>query len=105
MQKIVEEFNKETAKYCGVMPISARLLDIQSETGELVKEYLKSTKYGTCDFSLTEDFKLEFGDVFYSILCLAEEIKIDAKECLNMAIEKYKTRLSNSGGIGSENGE
>lgn len=44
MQKIVEEFNKETAKYCGVMPISARLLDIQSETGELVKEYLKSTK-------------------------------------------------------------
>lgn len=105
MQKIVEEFNREKSKVYAPMPIGARLLDIQSELGELSKEYLKPTKYGTCDFVVTDDFKLEFGDVLYSLLSLAEEAKIDAKECLNLVIEKYKSRLNKNGGLGSNNGE
>lgn len=87
------------------MPASARILDIQSELGELAKEYLKQTKYGSCEFFATEDFKLEFGDVLYSVLSLAEEAKIDAKKCLNLAIDKYKARLKQDNGIGSNHGE
>lgn len=105
MQKIVEEFNKEKSKVYAPMSVGARLLDIQSELGELSKEYLKPTKYGTCDFTVTDDFKLEFGDVLYSLFSLAEEAKIDAKECLNLVIEKYKSRLNKNGGLGSNNGE
>lgn len=105
MQKIVEEFNKEKSKFYAPMAVGTRLLDIQSELGELSKEYLKSTKYGTCDFTATNDFKLEFGDVLYSLLSLAEETKVDAKECLNLVIEKYKSRLSKNGGLGSNNGK
>ena len=34
------------------MPVYARILDIQSELGELAKEYLKHSRYGTVDFDL-----------------------------------------------------
>ena len=84
------------------MPVSARLLDIQSELGELAKEYLKPTKYGTADFEVSEDFKLEFGDVLYSLLSLAEETEVDAKECLEMVLKKYRARLEKNNKLGSD---
>lgn len=85
------------------MPIYARLLDIQSELGELAKEYLKHSKYGTADFSLEENFEMEFGDVLYSLLTLADELEIDAKECLGKAISKYEERIAKKNSMGSEN--
>lgn len=94
LQKEVENFNKES-KNQKQMPIHARLLDLVSETGELAKEYLKPTKYGTEDFIVTDNYKLEFGDCLYCLLSLANETHIDASECLEMVIEKYKKRLSN----------
>lgn len=103
MQQKVQEFNKNMSCHKKTMPIYARLLDIQSEIGELSKEYLKSTKYGTENFSLSNDFKLEYGDVIYSLLSLANETNIDANECLTMAIEKYKNRLVKNNNMGSKN--
>ena len=102
MQKLVEEFNKLKSAHQTKMPVSARLLDIQSELGELAKEYLKPTKYGTADFEVSEDFKLEFGDVIYSLLSLAEETEIDAKECLEKVLNKYRARLAKNNKLGSD---
>lgn len=101
MQKKVTEFNK--AKNCHIkpMPAYARLLDIESEIGELAKEYLKGSKYGTEDFKLHDDFIMEFGDVMYSMLSLAEELNINAEDALNKVIEKYKNRIK-KGSMGSE---
>ena len=102
MQKKVEEFNNSKTCHLKPMPVYARLMDIQSEMGELVKEYLKGSKYGTADFILHDDFELEFGDLLYSLLSLAQETKIDAEKCLDRVIEKYKARIEKSNNMGSE---
>lgn len=101
MQKIVEEFNRAKSAHKKQMPIYARLLDTQSELGELSKEYLKASKYGTVDFSMNEKFKDEFGDTLYCLLSLACEANLDAKECLQMAIEKYRKRIEQKNSMGS----
>ena len=63
-------------------------MDIQSEMGELSKEYLKATDYGSKEFGTTEDFNLELGDVLYSLLSLAEEQGVDAKQSLEKVLKK-----------------
>ena len=102
MQKKVKEFNDKTPFSKGT-PVYARLLDIQSEMGELNKEYLKSSDYGTGDFVLSEDFKMEYGDVIYSLLSLANELEINAEDCLDKAISKYESRIKKKNTMGSEN--
>ena len=101
MQEKVDNFNKTKKCYLKTMPTYARLLDIQSELGELSKEYLKNSKYGTTNFEITHDFKLEFGDVLYSLLSLASELNIDSAECLDLVLNKYESRIKNSGSMGS----
>ena len=103
MQNKVKDFNNKRNTHLKPMPVSARLLDIQSEMGELSKEYLKATKYGTKDFCLTKEFELEFGDVLYSLLSLANEANIDAEKSLDLVLKKYQERLNKSQNMGSLN--
>lgn len=102
MQNKVKEFNLNTNCHQKPMPIYARLMDIQSELGELAKEYLEHSKYGTSNFNLEFDFKMEYGDVLYSLLSLANETDIDANECLDLAINKYEKRIKNKNNMGSK---
>lgn len=101
MQKKVQEFNKNMPCHEKPMPVHARILDIQSELGELAKEYLKNSKYGTQNFDLTEDFKLEYGDVLYSLLSLGNEVGLNAEEELDKVLEKYKKRIIDKNSMGS----
>lgn len=101
MQEKVKEFNKNNNRT--PMPIYARLLDISSEIGELFKEYLKPTEYGSTNFEMSEDFKLEYGDVLYSLLSLANELEINAEECLDKVLKKYQERINKSNSLSSEN--
>lgn len=101
MQNKVKEFNDLKECHKKPMSVHARLLDIQSEMGELAKEYLKSSKYGSNDFSVTEDFKEEFGDVFYAILSLANELEINVEECVDVSLNKMKVRMEKKGTLGS----
>lgn len=101
MQNKVKIFNNSLPCHAKPMPTNARLLDITSELGELSKELLKATNYGTNDFVITEDFKMEFGDLLYALLSLANETGIDAEESLNTVIEKYSNRLKISNSLGS----
>ncbi len=104
MQKSVRKFNDVSLKnaHKKPMPVYARILDTQSEMGELAKEYLKNSNYGTKDFELTQDFEMEFGDVLYCLLSLANEVQIDAKECLDLALKKYQDRINKKNSMGSE---
>ena len=104
MQNKVKEFNEyvKNIAHREQMPVLARMLDIESEVGELSKEVLKNTKYGTKDFVISDDFKLELGDVLYSVLSMADEVGVDANNCLDMVISKYKARIDGSGNMGSE---
>ncbi len=101
MQNKVQEFNKLRNCHTEKMPVAARVMDVQSEVGELAKEVLKSTKYGTREFVLSEDFELEFGDVLYSLLSLADETGINAETSLDRVLEKYRKRIENNDNMGS----
>lgn len=102
MQKIVSHFNEKFGRdHRKPMKTHCRLLDIESEIGELGKEYLISTNYGTRDFKMSFDFKMEYGDVLYALLSLAEENKINAKECLRLALDKMEKRHKTKKDIGS----
>lgn len=101
MQKKVKMFNDANRQK--QMPIYARLLDTASELGELAKEYLKHSSYGAEDFEIDEEFKLEFGDVLYCLMALANELNIDAEEQLDKVIAKYQARIDKKKSMGSEN--
>ena len=103
MQQKVQQFNQKCDDFATPMPVSARLCDIQSEIGELAKEYLKATDYGTKEFTLTQDFELEFGDVLYSLLSLANQTNIDANACLDKILDKYQKRIDKNKTLGSGN--
>ena len=103
MQNKVNEFNETRGVHLKPMPVYARIMDIQSELGELAKEYLKHSKYGTQDFELDEEFKMEFGDVLYSLLSLATEVGMNAEEYLDKVIEKYRARINKNKSMGSGN--
>ena len=101
MQNKVKEFNELRNCHANPMPVTARVLDIQSEVGELAKEVLKSTKYGTREFVITDDFELELGDVLYSLLSLADETGVDAEGVLDKVLAKYRKRIESNDNMGS----
>lgn len=97
----VRIFNENKMAHEKPMPVAARLMDIQSELGELSKEYLKATKYGTEEFLMTEDFTLEFGDVLYSMISLGLESGIDIEKAVDDVLAKYQKRIDEKKNMGS----
>ena len=83
-------------------PAYARLLDLSSEAGELSKEYLKNTNYGRRTFGETTDgWSNELGDVFFSLVCLANSTGVDLQTALQGSLKKYDERLRRRGCAGS----
>ena len=103
MQNLVKEFNETKMCHKEKMPEQSRVLDIQSELGELSKEILKASNYGTKQFVVNEDFEMEFGDVLYSLLSLAVETGVDAETCLKKVLDKYQKRIDEKKSMGSGN--
>lgn len=98
LQRKVSEFVRENnldARF------EARYLDLISEIGELAKEHLKNTNYGKNAGTVTESLMLEFGDVMFSFICLANSTGIDLEHALKNALNKYKDRIDKSGTAGS----
>lgn len=59
------------------------------------------TGYGTQLVKYDPAFKNELGDVFYSLITIANEFDVDLEDALFEAIEKYHKRLT-KGGMGSK---
>ena len=102
MQQKVQDFNNRS-RMSEPLPVHARLLDVSSELGELAKEYLKATDYGSTGFTITKEFEEEFGDVLYSILSLANELNINANKALDIVLNKYQARIDKKKSMGSGN--
>lgn len=100
MEILVKQFNE---KFRSPLDPNTRMLDIQSEVGELSKEVIKCEAYGTKPFEKNENLELEVGDVLYSIISFALENGIDPKVAVEKVIEKYKKRFEEKGHIGSNN--
>lgn len=73
-------------------PIEFRLLDLTSEVGEVAKEILKMNNYGRNKLQKNDEIEMELGDVFYSLITIANYFDVDLEKALIKAIEKYAKR-------------
>lgn len=100
MVKKIKEFNLKNNRK---LDTNSRFLDIVSEIGELSKEVLKKTKYGTCEFEKTDKFIEEFGDVLYSLISFGVECGVDVENSIDLVLKKYQSRIENTGNMASKN--
>jgi NTP pyrophosphatase (non-canonical NTP hydrolase) len=80
---------------------ASRALDLSSEVGELCKEILKSTHYGTQAFQASPNLEMELGDAYFSLLTLASSLNVDLELALEKALIKMRSRLETTGQPGS----
>lgn len=78
-----------------------RVLDLVAETGELSKAVLKATSYGESPVETTDELADEFGDVYYCLLSLADELDVDPEAALAASLRKYRERVDADGTVGS----
>lgn len=81
--------------------VELRLLDLVSEVGELAKEPLRATGYGSAAFSPTPAWTDELGDVLFALVCLANATNVDLHAALLASLRKYEARLRDRGSAGS----
>ncbi len=100
MQKKVKDFCNELNLNSSV---ESRVLDIISELGELSKEILKSNMYGKAQLKIvSDDLKLEIGDLYFSLLCLANQLEIELDGACESVLDKYKKRFATKSSINSK---
>lgn len=101
MNGVQEKVGELTKKYNLGGSAEIKYIDLTSEVGELGKEILNGSDYGTKEFAATENLELELGDTFFSLIQVANELGIDLETALNKVLEKYESRFNSSGNIGS----
>lgn len=57
--------------------------------------------YNIKEFKNTNNLLVEFGDVLFSLICVANSTNIDLEKSLNCALNKYRRRLEDNGKIES----
>lgn len=72
-----------------------------SELGEVAKEILKMSDYGKRPIKYREELRSELGDLFYSLITIANSFDIDLEKALEIVLAKYEKRLK-KGSAGSE---
>ncbi len=82
-------------------PLEHRLLDVVSEIGEFSKEVLKMSDYGRKESEHRKEAEEEMGDLFYSLITVANSLQIDLEKALNASLEKYEKRMK-KGSAGSD---
>jgi NTP pyrophosphatase (non-canonical NTP hydrolase) len=80
-----------------------RLLDLVSEVGEVSKEILKASDYGKKEYQVNESLELEVGDLFFSLITLANSLQIDLEKALEKVLVKYRSRINKGNSPDSAN--
>lgn len=94
VEKFIEEHDMEATT-------SFRLIDVVAEIGEIASDAAKSSKYGMEEENL-EVKEDEVGDALFSLLSLASALDIDANKALEKSLDKYSTRIDETGDAGSK---
>ena len=91
LQQTVREFQDEHD-----MRLSAELaaLDLGTEVGELMKELLLASDYGTQPSRPRENLTAELGDVCYTLLSVALAVDIDLEQALASRLESFRCRFA-----------
>ncbi|MDO8592152.1 MAG: MazG-like family protein [bacterium] len=104
---MLNEFQKKVKKFMDKNsmnnPVENRMLDLVDEIGEVAKEINKMSEYGTKQPVFKKEIAMELGDVFYSLITVANYYGVNLLTVLDLAIEKYKKRIKKGGHAGSEN--
>ena len=82
-------------------PAVVYALDVMSELGEVAKEILLASEYGSRSPQFGSNLEAELGDLLYSICMLATSAKVDLEEAFGKTLEKYDRRWRSSGNLGS----
>lgn len=82
-------------------PVSARVLDVVSEVGELAKEVLEGSAYGAKAPVMGANWEGELGDLVFSVLSLANITDVDLDAALADTLDKYRRRMASTGTPGS----
>lgn len=94
VMKKIQEKVKKFSQECGwESPPEQRVLDALSELGELSKEVLETSRYGKKPSKASQKVVGEVGDVFYSLITIANYFDVDLEKALDQALSKYKKRL------------
>ena len=93
--------NKFMAAKLQPTPAHAWLLDLESEMGELAKEWRKDSDYGRGELALGDGWAEEMGDVLFALLALAKETDVDLDATLRLMLKKYARRIDELGHSGS----
>ena len=102
----MKDAQRQVAEFVHAHDLSAgvetRILDLVSEMGELAKEGLRGSDYGSVAMLPTSEWSSEMGDMIYSLLALANETGVDLETALESALAKYRARIAERGDPGSE---
>lgn len=101
LAKIQNEIRDYCVKYGIGSPVEHRVLDLSSEVGEVAKEVLKMSDYGNKTLVKNDEIESEIGDVFFTLLVLANQLDVSLSDALELVLDKYSKRLV-KGGAGSE---
>jgi len=74
-----------------------RALDVAAEFGEVAAEILAITGYGDEDLRTNDQLREEIGDLYFSLLALANRLNIDLDLVLEDVMEKYQQRIEGAG--------
>ena len=80
--------------------LAYRVLDLESEVGEVAKEVATSTDYGRNPEAAAVATD-EIGDALFALLALAEAADVDADAALAESLAKYESRIESTGEAGS----
>jgi NTP pyrophosphatase (non-canonical NTP hydrolase) len=105
IQYAVPEFQETVLEFVDdhhlEIEVPYRMLDLVSELGEVAKEVLKSSHYGITRFLPENKWEDELGDLFFSLICLANSTGVNLEEALNNVLQKYEERLIAKDNAGS----
>lgn len=80
---------------------TVRTLDLVSEVGEIAKEILNGSTYGRLPFQPADTWAAELGDLFFSLICLANRTEVSLETALRETMHKYENRIRRQGSPGS----
>jgi len=73
-------------------PASVYALDVMSELGEVAKEILLASDYGSHLPEFGPNLESELGDLLYSICMLASSSEVDLEMAFSKTLDKYDRR-------------
>lgn len=88
-----EKVKKFCKKYNLNHSLETRMIDLVSELGEVSKEVLKMTDYGKKKLKYRKEFEEELGDVYYSLITVANTFNVDLNKSLEKVLAKYEKRI------------